>query len=398
MFPPGLTQASPEGVFIQTIAEVIGDYEDYLVPESRWNDLVKALGFQSDEEGQPSGVADPTAANSTGIDTIPECQPSIGGDVTSTNPANVDASPTAVSDNVSVQPNPIPADTVSAAGAAIPLDNIALPGPTSPPPPSSVTPLSPSLSLPLAVTPPPGRPITGGKSIDLLRASGFISPKITLRIKRKFSNEDDDYVPVATNLPENNQQSSGVLPAPKKRRRRVVSSRTIADSDMDVRSRPQIRHNQYHDAEEEIEPAPVPCQRCDLNGDDCWLFPRRPRGRQRVACVRCRTIRKACSFLERAGQKQQADSRRKSEKSKAVPDRDGRNSDIDADTDGLSQLDGEGEEENEEEIVKTKGKGKAKAKPRGTTKKRALKMEEHGAEWQDGKFFFFPYCLLYLSN
>ena len=41
--------------------------------------------------------------------------------------------------------------------------------------------------------------------------------------------------------------------------------------------------------------------------------------------------------------------------------------------------------------MKTKGKQKAKAqvKRSRTSKKRAFKMEEEGAEWQEGKFFIF---------
>src|ERR1700704_3850992 len=274
MFPPGLTQASLEGVFIQSIAEVIGNYEDFLVPGSRWNDLVKELGIQSDEESQPSVIADPTAANSTDMDTIQEGQPSIVGDA---NPTDADPSPKAISNNSSIQPNPIPADTVSAAATIDPSKNIVLPGSTSPLTPCTsqfATPVSRSLSLPLAITPPPVYRNTTGKSIHLLRAAGFISPKIMLRIKRKACNEDDEYVPVATDPLENdNQKSSGLPPAPKKRRRRVVSSRTVADSEDDVHSRLQTRRDQHNHSEEELEPAAVPCERCDLNGDDCWLFP-----------------------------------------------------------------------------------------------------------------------------
>ena len=208
-----------------------------------------------------------------------------------------------------------------------------------------------------------------------------------LHIKRKVRNdENSDYE--ATSPPEkDNRESSIVLPAPKKRRRRVVSSRTVTGSDKDMPSCPQIRLDM-----EESEPAPFSCERCDRNGDECMVFPRRPRGRQRLACVKCPTIRKACSLLDRAGLKKQAHSRRKLEKSRLIPYADGGDSDMDDDPDRLNPLDSEGVEEDEEEIVKTKGKGKAKAKTRsrqlsGMYKTPGYKMEEDGPEWLDGRSF-----------
>ena len=62
MTPPGFTQASPEGVFICAIADLVGDCQDFLVPESCWNNLMKELGIQSEEESEQSGVADLTTA------------------------------------------------------------------------------------------------------------------------------------------------------------------------------------------------------------------------------------------------------------------------------------------------------------------------------------------------
>jgi len=230
--------------------------------------------------------------------------------------------------------------------------------------------------------PAPTRPTTGGKSMEtvenLLGKRFRVNLKVTKKGKeqeeQEEQDEEQDDVPEeeadgshnGSDWEPEKQPRNSSTTKPKNKKRRVVSAARV-DSDGD--------DNPPHEPGWPVVPSRRSCDACSEDGWFCMVFDAQPRGRQRYACQRCKSLKKGCSRSD-ARKKELARiiaMRRANRRNKK------KDSDDNEDDDEEEDEEGEDEDDNVEKVDSRKRK-RSKSGERSRSRKDEVRKKQRRAE------------------
>ena len=255
------------------------------------------------------------------------------------------------------------------------------------------------------------RSTTGGKSLELLKATGLLKRKrVVLKLPQKENVEEDEDTRSSGDSTDDMEVDIIYVSKekPKSRKKRRIVSTAMVESD--VEQKPKRTERQRADGWQTVD-SEGRCGPCEDAGANCKSFVQRSRGFRRYACCRCHDMKRMCSFARERrqalaanrllGAKDAKETTRKNSsgnskgskgqgrgqetsqrRTRSQPPRGKKRMVEESSSD-------EEEEEEEEEARRPRGnKGKQKAKDREGSVTREVKMEEEDddLDWLDGAY------------
>ena len=267
------------------------------------------------------------------------------------------------------------------------------------------------MSAPISTAPTVPRSTTGGKSLELLKATGLLKRKrVVLKLPQKENVEEDEDTRSSGDSTDDMEVDIIYVSKekPKSRKKRRIVSTAMVESD--VEQKPKRTERQRADGWQTVD-SEGRCGPCEDAGANCKSFVQRSRGFRRYACCRCHDMKRMCSFARERrqalaanrllGAKDAKETTRKNSsgnskgskgqgrgqetsqrRTRSQPPRGKKRMVEESSSD-------EEEEEEEQEARRPRGnKGKQKAKDREGSVTREVKMEEEDddLDWLDGAY------------